>query len=344
MFLAGAEGKKPANAKDPCRSACPPHPTALFSTAGMVVLQQDPEGMYLIEQRPRQPVAVAGVLFLLLSLLPLVSEGSVTALRLATAVALGLGAALCFVVGLPRPRRLPLPEPSAAQRLVLTGTSNIEGYAVDAVAASGARRRLLSGADPGRVLADSLALSSALGAPLEPGWGLDRKALGVLCHPARAPLLVQPFVIKHRIIPDQAIGAGTALWAGAFIPLATLVLALSPARPNLGPTTLALVLPALTSLYALAVGVWLFGLKETLTLERGQLTRRRFWFDHALGPNVETQDVVALHGVAPLGGSTRHLLAATRTGPVAFPSEPRVGEALSRYPGEELPLAGRAAE
>jgi hypothetical protein len=310
----------------------------------MVVLQQGREGMRLVEQRPREPVAVAGVLFLLLALLPVISEGSVTPMRLATAVALGLGAVLCFVIGLPRPRSLSLPEPAATQRLVLTGTSNIEGYAVDAVGTSGARRRLLSGADPGRVLADGLTLSSALGVSLEPGWGLGREALGALRHPATAPVLVRPLVVRHRTVPDQAIGAGTALWAAAFIPVATVVLALSPARPSLVPTTLALVLPALTALYTLVVGVWLLGLKETLTLDQGRLTRRRSWFDRTLGGDLETAGVVALYGVAPLGGTARHLLAATRNGPVAFPTHPQVTEALSRYLDAEETLAGRAAE
>jgi hypothetical protein len=310
----------------------------------MVVLEQDPTGMRLVERRPRQPVAVAGVLFLALGLLPLVNAGPITAPRLATALALALGAALCFTLGLPRARRRPLPQPAMAQRLVLAGTSNIEGYAVDAVAPSGRTRRVLSGADPGRVLADGVALAAALGVPLEPGWGLGRDALDALAAPAGPPLRGQPLVVSHRIVPDQAIGTGTALWAAAFIPAATLVLAISPARPNLTPSALAFVLPGLTALYALVVGLWLLGLRETLTLEGSHVIRRRHWFGRPLGEAAETSGVVALYPVAPLGGASRHLLAATKTGPIAIPTDPEAGAIVSGYLSAEVRSAGRAAE
>jgi hypothetical protein len=310
----------------------------------MVVLEQTREGKRLVERRPREPVALAGVLFLALALLPLVSEGSVTTLRVVTALALGMGASLCFFLGLPLKRRLPLPERASVQKLRLSGTSNIEGYAVEALLPNGAHRIVLSGPDPGRVLGDALALSGELGVPLEPGWGISREDLSLFRSPVGAPLLVQPFVVNHRIVPDQAIGAGTALWAAAFIPSATVVLALSPARPSLTPTVLALVLPGLTALFALLVGLWLLGLRETLTLESGGITRRRRWFSSALGVATETPGVVALRPVSPLGGASRHLLAATRSGPVAFPTDPEAGETLSRYPGAQDRTAGRAAE
>jgi hypothetical protein len=310
----------------------------------MVVLEQDPEGMRLVERRPRKAVAVAGVLFLALGLLPLVSEGPLTVLRLATALSLSLGAASCFVLGLPRPRRRPLPTRGSIQRLVLSGTSDIEGYGVDAVTASGPPRKLLSGADPGRVLTDGLALSAELGVPLSPGWGLRQAELGVLASPASAPLLGQTLAVSHRIVPDQTIGAGTALWAAAFVPAATLVLALSPARPSLSPSTLAFVLPGLTAFYALVVGLWLLGLRETLTLDGGRITRRRGWFGRPLGGALETPDVVGLYAVAPLGAPSRHLMAATRAGPVALPTDPQAGTALSRDLRTEERSAGRAAE
>jgi hypothetical protein len=310
----------------------------------MVVLEQHREGSRLVERRPREPVAVAGVLFLGLALLPLVSNGPLTLLRAITALGLALGAVLCFVLGLPRERRLALPERSSTQRLVLSGTSNIEGYAVVAVAPSGARRVTLSGADPGRVLGDALALSAELGVPLEPGWGLDRDALGVLRAPASTPLLSDPLVLRHRVVPDQAIGAGTALWASAFILGATVVMALSPARPNVAPTALALVLPCLTSLFALAVGLWLLGLRETLTIENGRMTRRRRWFKKPLGASTETPAVVGLYAVAPFGGPSRHLLAATRNGPLGIVTDPQAGMALSGSRRAAEPVAGRAAE
>jgi hypothetical protein len=59
---------------------------------------------------------------------------------------------------------------------------------------------------------------------------------------------------------------------------------------------------------------------------------------------VETAGVVGIYAVAPLGGATRHLLAATRSGPRAFPTDPRANEALSQFPGAEQPMTGRAAE
>jgi hypothetical protein len=310
----------------------------------MVVLEQDPGGTCLVERRPREPVALAGVLFLALGLLPLVSEGSLTVLRVATALSLSAVAACCFVLGLPRSQRRPLPERSSIQRLALSGTSDIEGYAVDAIPSSGPPRRLLSGADPGRVLTDGLALSAELGVPLSPGWGLGPAALGVLASPASAPRLGQRLAVSHRIVADQAIGAGTALWAAAFIPAATLVLAISPARPSLTPTTLAFVLPGLTALYALAVGLWLLGLREKLTLDAGRITRRRDWFGRPFGHALETPGVVGLYAVAPLGAPARHLLAATRAGPVALPTEPQAATALSSdWRPDERP-AGRAAE
>jgi hypothetical protein len=309
----------------------------------MVVLEQHREGSRLVERRPRRPVALAGVLFLMLALLPLVSDGPVTSLRAVTALALGLGASLCFVLGLPRARRLPVPERASAARLELCGNSNIEGYAVAAVAPSGAKTIVLSGADPGRVLADALALSAELGAPVEPGWGLDREALGVLRAPATAPLVAEPLRLEHRVVPDQAIGAGTALWGAAFILGATLVFSLSPARPNVAPTALALVLPVLTSFYALVVGLWLLGLRETLTLEGATLTRARRWFGKPLGTATATPAVVGVFVIAPLGGPSRHLLVATRKGPVGLPTDPRAGTALAGYRGS-IEVAGRAAE
>jgi hypothetical protein len=319
-------------------------PRRRYLDESMVVLEQTREGKGLVERRPREPVALAGVLFLALALLPLVSEGSVTTLRVVTAVDLGIAAALCFFLGFPLTRRLPLPERASVQKLLLSGTSNIEGYAVEAFLPNGAHRIVLSGPDPGRVLGDALALSSELDAPLEPGWGLGREELSLFKSPAGAPLLLQPLVVSHRIVPDQAIGAGTALWAAAFIPAATVVLALSPARPSLSPTALALVLPGLTALFALVVGLWLLGLRETLTLEAGRITRRRRWFSRALGVVTETPDVVALLSVSPLGGPSRHLLAATRGGPVAFPSDGDAGAALSSYSAAQERAAGRAAE
>lgn len=310
----------------------------------MVVLEQLRGEKRLVERRPRQPVALAGVLFLALAALPLVNDGPVTALRGLTTVALIVGAVLCFFLGLPLVRRLPLPARSSVQRLVLAGTTDIEGYAVEAVAAVGERRIVLSGADPARVLADALALSTELGVALEPGWGLDRDALELLRSPAGAPLLDQPLELSHRIVPDQAIGAGTSLWAAAFIPGASVVLGVSPARPNLTPTTLALVLPALTALYALVVGLWLLGLRESVTIAKGRLTRRRRWFNRPLGTPVESTGLVALYAVAPLGGASRHLLAATPAGPVALPSDPQAGVALGHYLGSQERSAGRAAE
>jgi hypothetical protein len=310
----------------------------------MVVLEHDPEGMRLVERQPPKPVAVAGVLFLALGLLPLVNEGPLTAPRLATALALALGAVLCFVLGVPRVRRRALPQRAVGQRLVLAGTSNIEGYAIDLVAPSGAIRGVLSGADPGRVLTDGLTLSAELGVPLEPGWGLGREALHEFGTQASPLFLAQPLVVTHRVVPDQAIGTGTALWAAAFVPAATIVLAVSPARPNLTPTALALVLPGLTALYALVVGLWLLGLRETLALGGRRVTRRRHWFGRALGATLETTGVIGLHPVAPLGGPSRHLLVATEIGPLAIRTDPQAGVAVSDYLSAEDRAAGRAAE
>jgi hypothetical protein len=311
---------------------------------GMVVLEHHPKGMRLVERRPRQPVAVAGVLFLALALLPVMNDGPLTAYRLGTAFALALVAAFCFAAGLPRPKRRPLPPRAVGQRLVLSGTSNIEGYAVDLIAPSGATRGVLSGADPGRVLSDGLALSTELGVPLEPGWGLGRTALREFGAPSRPMHFVEPLLVNHRIVPDQAIGTGTAFWGAAFIPAATLVLAVSPARPNLTPSVLAFVLPGLTALYALGVGLWLLGLRETLRFEGSRLTRRRHWFGRGLGKQLETAGVCALYPVAPLGERTHHLLIATETGPIAFPTDPQAGLTVSSYLSAHERAAGRAAE
>lgn len=321
----------------------PRGPERAISTKGMIVLEQDREGARLLERRPCQPVALVGTLFLALALLPLISEGPVDMLRAITALSLALVAVLCFVLGLPRARRLPLPAVATTQRLVLSGTSNIEGYVVRAVPGSD-RSVVLAGADPGCVLSDALALSALLGVPLEPGWGLDRDALRLLRSPENAPLLTQPLELRHRIVPDQAIGTGTTLWAALFIPSATTVLALSPARPSLTPTVLALVLPALTALYALVVGLWLLGLRETLTLEGGHLTRRRLWFKKPLGSALETPGVVGLYAVSPLGGRATHVLAATRNGPAGFSTDARAGEVVSQHAVADVVAAGRAAE
>jgi hypothetical protein len=310
---------------------------------GMVVLEHDPEGLRLVERRPAKPVAVAGVLFLALGVLPLVNDGPLTAPRVATALALALGAALCLVLGLPRARRRALPPRAVGQRLLLSGTSNIEGYAIDLVAPSGGIRGVLSGADPGRVLTDGLTLSAELGVPLEPGWGLGREALREFGTRV-SPLFLQPLVVTHRVVPAQAIGTGTALWGAAFIPAATIVLAISPARPNLTPSALAFVLPGLTALYALVVGLWLLGLRETLTLGGSRITRRRHWFGRTLGATLETTGVISLHPVAPLGGSSQHLLVATEMGPVAIPTDPQAGATVSDYLSAEERASGRAAE
>jgi hypothetical protein len=144
---------------------------------------------------------------------------------------------------------------------------------------------------------------------------------------------------------DQRIGAFTALWAAFFIPAATVVLALSPARPDLPPSTLALVLPALTALIALGIGLVLLGLHRTVTLTDGKLRTQRFWFKVRLGAEwTDPGRVVGAFSVAAGVTGPEHLLVATADGLTALPTGRQAGRLFPLYSGGAVGTAGRAAE
>jgi hypothetical protein len=240
----------------------------------------------------------------------------------------------------------PLPE-GPADHVVLVGADSLEGYRAELVLRDGTRACVLARAEPAGVLTDALSLSAALGVPLEAGWGLDEAAIDLLRAPRErvGPPAEGRVPESHRPVLDQRIGAFTALWAAFFIPAATVVLALSPARPDLPPSTLALVLPALTALIALGIGLVLLGLHRTVTLTDGKLRTQRFWFKVRLGAEwTDPGRVVGAFSVAAGVTGPEHLLVATADGLTALPTGRQAGRMFPLYSGGAVGTAGRAAE
>lgn len=309
----------------------------------MLTLERKDGAVAISERRRAEPVMIAAVPFLALAVLPLATPGAVTPARVVGTLALSGGALLCFLIGRPRVRVAPM-RLDDADRLELVSAESMDGYRADLVYRDGSRRCVLARSEPAGVLADALSLSTELGVPLRPGWGLDEEALAVLRDPATTgPYLDARTIEDHGLLPDQRIGAMTALWATLFVPGATLVLTLSPARPDEPPTSLALILPLLTALLSGVITALLFGLRQRVVIRGGRLETIRSWFGRPLRDKATVEAVSGVFGVAPDGGAAEHLLVATPSGPIAIPTDRVAGPQWSLLPRPGK-APGRAAE
>jgi len=309
----------------------------------MLTLERKDGAVAISERRRAEPVMIAAVPFLALAFLPLLTPGPVNLIRVVGSLALASGALLCFLIGRSRVRAAPM-KLDDVDRLELVSADSMDGYRADLVYRDGARRCALARSEPAGVLADALSLSTELGVPLRPGWGLDDEALAALRDRTTTGSSLDALVIEeHGPLPDQRIGAMTALWATLFVPGATLVLILSPARPDEPPTALALILPLLTAVVSGVIAAWLFGLRQRVVIRGGRLETTRSWFGRPLAHTVTVEGVTGVFGVAPGGGATEHLLVATPSGPVAVPTDRVAGPHKTLLPRAGK-ASGRAAE
>jgi len=309
----------------------------------MLTLERKDGTVTISERRRAEPVMIVSVPFLALAAFSLSTPGPLTAVRVACSLVMAGAALMCFQIGRSRVRPAPI-RFDDADHLELASAESMDGYRVDLVRRDESRTCVLARSEPAGVLADALALSTELGVPLRPGWGLDEEALALLRDSsATDPHLAERTIDEHGPLPDQRIGATTALWATLFVPGATLVLIVSPARPDEPPTTLALVLPLLTAVISGVIAAVLFGLRQRATIRGGRLETTRTWFGRPLRASSPVEGVRGVFGVATDGGAAEHLLVATSTGLVAIPTDRVVilQRSLNSGPARD---AGRAAQ
>lgn len=298
-----------------------------------------------------QPALLGGLLFVALEVVPLTAPGPVTPLRVVGFLLLLTLAVVFIAVGRSRARSLPLPaRPGAsALRLELGGDELPPTYRVTLVLDDGSRHTVLEATDPARVLDDAEHLAKVLGVPRGTGWGLDATALDELVGTAPAPVKRfgpdDTFTLEHPPLAGQRPAAYTTLWASAFVLVASFVMSDGPERKGLVPSTLSLVLPGLGVLVLLVIGLWLLGLRESVTLTPTGLTRRRSWFRHELSaPETRVARVLGAALVRPGARSDGHLLVASDAGLMSVPASAPVGANLLERGRVPVSAAERAAE
>jgi hypothetical protein len=260
-----------------------------------------------------------------LALIPLVSAPGLTLPRLSTAGVLAAAAALLIQRGLPK-RRIVFESLSAlaeraprATAIALGGDMDREPprYRAELMFEDGRRAVILEGDEPAVVLAGAELARERLSLPLQLGWGLERSA-DILAPSStardnRAPAPVGRATLA--VYPAQQRVAYATFGGAVFIALSTLALALEPPRTARVLTGLSLILPALTVVIGVALGVVFQMLEARLELRGGTLERRYFLGGLRIGaPRTLCRNVTALHAVAPDGGPARHLLVRTRDG------------------------------
>jgi hypothetical protein len=146
-------------------------------------------------------------------------------------------------------------------------------------------------------------------------------------------------------LPRQRTTAFTTLWAGLFVLVVSILMALSPYRSGIAPSTLSVLLPLLSVIFVLVVGGWLAGYRERLSLGGSGVEREKRWFRRPLGRALAVQTpVFGVFTVHPKGASIRHVLLASGKGPLAYAIDPRAVEKLAVVEAEIGHAAGRAAE
>ncbi len=311
----------------------------------MLTLEQGPHAAEVVESRRKQPVLLVSPVVVALGVIPLVSEGSVTPLRALTALVLIGTGILCVRLGWPRAIRRPLPNVGRPVELMLTSSEEEDAYQAQLVGDDGRRELVLARDEPAGILADALRLALFLQVPLTPAWGLTAAELRVFDATERAGSAAGRVSGMHRPLLEQRVGMLASFWASLFVVGGSAVMALSPDRPPAAPAALSLVLPALTALVPLAVGVWLVGLKEELVIDAARVERQRSWFGHPLGGRgVDRVRVLGSFPVSAGAGGPFHVLVATERGPLAVVTDSQAGASFLLHPAKSDKAPGRAAE
>lgn len=318
----------------------------------MLILEQKSGGMVLVRRRPAGPTIIAGALFIALGSVALLPDAPLTPARLATFLVLASAGLLLIAAGLPRESlstALPAAGRTKPSRLELTGAEGPDRYRAELIFPDGARRVVLERDEPAGVAADAMALAKYLDVTVRPGWGLEAGDWSVLS--SSVPSGAAPHLIEREVaavarpLPRQRVAALTTLWAGCFVLVVSILMALSPYRSGITPSGLSVLLPGLSVAATLLIGVWLLGLRERLVLRARGIECSRAWFGRDLGPRrVFDVPVLGAFAVSPRGDTVRHLLVATGAEPLAFAAEPASGRALARAFSASGVAHGRAAE
>jgi hypothetical protein len=318
----------------------------------MLILDQNQEGLALLRRRPAKPSIIAGCLFGALACVPVVSGAEMSGTRVVTTAGLAL-VALCLIwLGRPSDIKKPLPAEFAKSRLPAAALIELGGsdsYQARLVRSDGSSLLLFERSEPAGVVHDVLALTNRYSLPVRPGWMLDDVAWAVLSQPSSAARagrgLSAPIVTESWPLERQRTAAYTTLWAGLFILVVSIAMAVSPYRSGVTPSLLSVMLPLLTIVYVLLVGAWLLGLRQRVTFRATGLEQLRTWFKRPLG-RVKTVEV-KIHAVFPVGpksASIRHALVVTEAGLLAYPVDIPVAEQLAFADHDIGRAAGRAAE
>jgi hypothetical protein len=318
----------------------------------MLVLEQNQDGMVLVRRRPAKPSVIAGVLFGALATVPMLSGAELSGPRLVTTLAMATVAGALIWLGRASDIRYALPSGLGKSRLPAPARIELSGgesYQARLLRSDGSSALLFERSEPTGVVRDVLELSARFSLPVRPGWGLDDVAWAVLSEPpgtSRADARLEPPVVAESWpLVRQRTAAFTSLWAGVFVLVVSIVLAVSPYRSGITPSFLSVVLPALAVVHALVVGAWLVGLRERLTLGSRRIECARLWFGRPLGRALTIDTTVnGVFSVGPTNTAVRHVLLATANGPLAFAVDPVVAEKLAFATHEIGPAAGRAAE
>jgi hypothetical protein len=316
-----------------------------------LILEQKQDGMALVRRRPAKPSIFAGLLFCAMAGVPAVSGVELTGVQLVTTLALALVGSSLIWLGRPSDLRTPLPAELAQRRVpgARIELGGAESYQARLVRSDGSSLLLFERGEPAGVVRDSLVLASHFGLSVRPGFLLDEVAWAALSQPAGSPRggrgLSAPIVVECWPLQRQRTAAYTTLWAGLFVLVSSIIMAVSPYRSGIAPSFLSVLLPLLTVLYVLGVGLWLLGLRERLTFRATGIDRERLWFGRLIGAkNTVEARVLGVFPVGPELASIRHALVATDAGPLAYPVDQPVAERLAVAEHEFAHAAGRAAE
>jgi hypothetical protein len=321
----------------------------------MLTLDRTQRPFAVRERQGFGPPFLAGLLFAALGIVPLSSTEPFTALRVIGLLGLAAASALLVTLGSPRSRRRVLPGIDAgAMRpservaaLELDGYPLPPTYRVVMLLGDGSRRTVLERHEPTGVLEDATALSEELGVPLTPGWGLDAGALELLAHPSEHAArweAAAPITLESPPLSGQRNATWTTLWASAFVLVATILMTES-ARAKVIPSAFSLVLPGLSALLVLLIGIWLVGFRGSLVIGPSGVTRRSFWFGFELGrPEAVELHVTAAAVVVPKGGSVGHLIVSNGQRLFAFPARGGTPQATLLRAAFSPAAAHRAAE
>jgi hypothetical protein len=321
----------------------------------MLTLDRSQEPPVLRERRAFGPLALGGMLFAGLALVPLTADAPWGALRgLAFAGLVAIAAGL-VALGSPRSRVRELPRrgagASADERPVALELTSVElpaTYRAELVLAQGGRRTVLERPDPAGVLSDAAELARLLDLPLVPGWGMDDHQLQALLHPpasAGARSLVDgSLTFESLALAGQRHAAFATLWASAFVLSATFIMSES-ARALVTPSGLSIVLPIVSAVFVLVAGLWLLGLRGRVVLGPTGVAHRRSWFGWQLGrPQSLEAAVRAAAIVGSTNGTLAHLVVVTEQGLRAFPVRGGMPQIELLANAMRPPLTTRAAE